>query len=169
MKTFDIVSLTVNPALDKSAHFRGLVPEQKIRCEAARFDAGGGGINASKAIARLEGESFSVFTSGGPIGSMLEELVQKDSIAFKAVKTTNWTRESFVAVDDNTNSQYRFGFPGSEISENEKKEIIQTIQELKPKFLVLSGSLNEGLPTDFYKYIADLAKKSGSKGIVDTS
>ena len=169
MKTFDIVTLTVNPALDKSAHFRGLVPEQKIRCEAPRFDAGGGGINASKAIARLEGESFCVFTSGGPIGSMLEELVQKDSIAFKAVKTTNWTRESFVAVDDNTNSQYRFGFPGSEISEDEKKEIIQTIQELKPKFLVISGSLNEGLPTDFYQHIADLAKKSGSKVIVDTS
>jgi 6-phosphofructokinase 2 len=169
MKTFDIVTLTVNPALDKSAHFRGLVPEQKIRCEAPRFDAGGGGINASKAIARLEGESFCVFTSGGPIGSMLEELVQKDSIAFKAVKTANWTRESFVAVDDNTNSQYRFGFPGSEISEVEKNNIIQTIQELKPKFLVLSGSLNEGLPTDFYQHIADLAKQSGSKVIVDTS
>jgi 6-phosphofructokinase 2 len=169
MKTFDIVTLTVNPALDKSAHFKGLVPEQKIRCEAPRFDAGGGGINASKAIARLEGESFCVFTSGGPIGSMLEELVQKDSIAFKAIKTNNWTRESFVAVDDNTNSQYRFGFPGSEISESEKNNIIQTIQELKPKFLVLSGSLNEGLPTNFYKHIADLAKKSGSKVIVDTS
>jgi len=169
MKTFDIITLTVNPALDKSAHFRGLVPEQKIRCGAPRFDAGGGGINASKAIARLEGESFCVFTSGGPIGSMLEELVRKESIAFEAIKTNNWTRESFVAVDDNTNSQYRFGFPGSEISETEKNNIIETIQELKPKFLVLSGSLNEGLPTDFYQNIADLAKKSGSKVIVDTS
>ena len=169
MKTFDIVTLTVNPALDKSAHFKGLVPEQKIRCDAPRFDAGGGGINASKAIARLEGESFCVFTSGGPIGSMLEDLVKKESIAFQSIKTTNWTRESFVAVDDNTNSQYRFGFPGSEISEQEKNNIFQTIQELKPKFLILSGSLNEGLPTDFYQQIADLAKKSGSKVIVDTS
>jgi len=169
MKTFDIVTLTVNPALDKSAHFKGLVPEQKIRCDAPRFDAGGGGINASKAIARLEGESFCVFTSGGPIGSILEDLVKKESIAFQSIKTNNWTRESFVAVDDNTNSQYRFGFPGSEISEQEKNNIFQTIQELKPKFLVLSGSLNEGLTTDFYQQIADLAKKSGSKVIVDTS
>jgi 6-phosphofructokinase 2 len=169
MKKFDIVTLTVNPALDKSAHFKGLVPEQKIRCDAPRFDAGGGGINASKAIARLDGESFCVFTSGGPIGSMLEDLVKKESIAVQPIKTNNWTRESFVAVDDNTNSQYRFGFPGSEISEQEKNNIFQTIQELKPKFLVLSGSLNEGLPTNFYQQIADLAKKSGSKVIVDTS
>ena len=169
MKPFDIVTLTVNPALDKTAHFRGLVPEQKIRCEEPRYDAGGGGINVSKAIARLEGESFCIFTSGGPIGSMLEELVQKEAITFEAVKTANWTRESFVAVDDNTNSQYRFGFSGSAISEDEQKEIMATIQEIKPKYLVLSGSLNEGMPTDYYKNIADLAKQSGSKVIVDTS
>lgn len=169
MKTFDIVTLTVNPALDKSAHFRGLVPEQKIRCEEPRFDAGGGGVNVSKAISRLEGESLCVFTSGGPIGLVLEELVQKDSIAFKAIKTKNWTRESFVAVDDNTNSQYRFSFSGPAISEEEKNNIIQTIQESKPKFLVLSGSLNEDLSSDFYQHLADLAKKSGAKVIVDTS
>ena len=54
MKTFDIVTLTINPALDKTTHFRGLAPEQKIRCSAPRYDAGGGGINVSKAIARLE-------------------------------------------------------------------------------------------------------------------
>jgi 6-phosphofructokinase 2 len=40
-----IITLTVNPALDKSAHFSGLVPEQKNKCEAPLYDAGGGGIN----------------------------------------------------------------------------------------------------------------------------
>ncbi|MEO8254081.1 MAG: 1-phosphofructokinase family hexose kinase [Flavobacterium sp.] len=169
MKTCNIVTLTVNPALDKTTHFRGLAPEQKIRCSAPRYDAGGGGINVSKAIGRLEGESYCVFTSGGPNGSVLEELIEKENITFKAIKTTNWTRESFVAVDDNTNSQYRFGFEGPTISEEEQNQIITTIQELKPEFLVLSGSLNEGLPSDYYQNIAKLAKESGSKVIVDTS
>lgn len=169
MKTFDIVTLTINPALDKTTHFRGLAPEQKIRCEEPRYDAGGGGINVSKAIARLEGESFCIFTSGGSNGSMLEELVHKENIALKAIKTSNWTRESFVAVDDNTNSQYRFGFSGSEISEEEIQEVMQTIQELKPKYLVLSGSLNEGLSTSFYADIAKKGKELGSKVVVDTS
>jgi 6-phosphofructokinase 2 len=49
MKPFDIVTLTVNPALDKSTHFKVLLLS-KIRCEEPRFDAGGGGINVSKAI-----------------------------------------------------------------------------------------------------------------------
>ena len=169
MKPFDIVTLTVNPALDKSTHFKGLVAEQKIRCEEPRFDAGGGGINVSKAISRLGGTSQAIFTSGGPIGEMLEQLIHKEAIGFEAVAVQSWTRESFVAVDDNTNSQYRFGFAGGIISEQEESNILETISKLTPKFLVASGSLNEGLPTDFYKKIAAIAKKSNSKLIVDTS
>ncbi|WP_291098588.1 MULTISPECIES: 1-phosphofructokinase family hexose kinase [unclassified Flavobacterium] len=169
MKTSDIVTLTVNPSLDKSAHFTGLVAEQKIRCGAPRYDAGGGGINVSKAIARLGGESLCVFTSGGSPGIKLEELVRQEGIAIKTIPTQNWTRENLVALDTNTNAQYRFCFPGAVISNAEKEDIIQTIQELKPKYLVASGSLNEGLSTDFYQHIADLAKESGTKIIVDTS
>lgn len=169
MKSFEIVTITINPALDKSTHFKGLIPEQKIRCDEPRFDAGGGGINVSKAISRLGGTSLAVFTSGGPTGKMLEELVSKESIAYKAVEVQNWTRESFVAVDDNTNSQYRFGFTGGKISEEESNSVLETITALSPKFLVASGSLNEGLSTDFYRKIAEIAKKSGAKLIVDTS
>jgi 6-phosphofructokinase 2 len=169
MKTHQIITLTVNPSLDKSTQFTGLVAEQKIRCVAPRYDAGGGGINVSKAISRLGGNSLCAFTSGGSTGTLLEELVRKEEIELKIIPTQSWTRENLVALDTNTNAQYRFCFPGALISETEKDMIIQTIQELKPYYLVLSGSLNEGLPTDFYKTIADLAKQSGSKIIVDTS
>ena len=101
MESFDIVTLTVNPALDKSSHFKGLVPEQKIRCETPRFDAGGGGINVSKAIARLEGVSKAIFTSGGATGEKLKELIESEKIPFETIAIHSWTRESFVAVDDN--------------------------------------------------------------------
>ena len=169
MKIFDIVTLTINPSLDKSTQFTGLVAEQKIRCGTPRYDAGGGGINVSKAISRLGGESLCVFTSGGSPGIKLEELVQKEGIAIKIIPTQNWTRENLVALDTNTNAQYRFCFPGTPISDVEKGNILQTIQELKTKYLVVSGSLNEGLSPDFYQHIVDLAKISGTKLIVDTS
>jgi 6-phosphofructokinase 2 len=55
------------------------------------------------------------------------------------------------------------------LSETEIATIAQTIKELKTKYLVLSGSLNQGLPTDFYQQIAEIAKVSGAKVIVDTS
>jgi 6-phosphofructokinase 2 len=117
----------------------------------------------------LGGDSLCVFSSGGSPGIKLEELVQKEGIEIKTISTQNWTRENLVALDTNTNSQYRFCFPGASISDLEKETIIQTVQQLKPKYLVASGSLNEGLATDFYQKIADLAKATGTKLIVDTS
>jgi 6-phosphofructokinase 2 len=169
MKSFDIVTLTVSPALDKSAHFSGLVPEQKIRCQTPLFDAGGGGINVSKAISRLEGKSLAVITSGGSTGEMLKKLLQEESISFEAIETRSGTRENFVAVDDNTNSQFRFVFPSPPVTIAEKDKIISTIQELEFNYLIVSGGLSEGMPVDFYKQIAEMAKTSNSKLIIDTS
>ena len=169
MQTYDIITLTINPALDKSTHFKGLVAEQKIRCEEPRFDAGGGGINVSKAISRLGGNSLAVFTSGGPLGKMLEQLIEKESIDFKAIPIKTWTRESFVAVDENTNSQYRFGFTGGEITDEEEQNFLDTVSNLKSKFIVASGSLSEGLTSDFYQKVAQIAIQYGAKLIVDTS
>jgi 6-phosphofructokinase 2 len=169
MKTHSIITLTVNPSLDKSTHFSELVPEKKIRCEKPRYDAGGGGINVSKAISKLGGDSLCLFTSGGSPGQLLEELVAKERIESRVIKTKNWTRENFIAFENATKAQFRFGFPGNEISEEEKETILSTISELKTNYLVISGSLNEGLHADFYQKIIEIAKKSNIKVIVDTS
>lgn len=169
MKSHPVITLTINPSLDKSTRFTGLIAEQKMRCEKPRYDAGGGGINVSKAIARLGGSSLCVFTSGGSAGKMLEELIQKEGIENKAIATKNWTRENFIAFETESKAQYRFGFPGNELFDDEKEAVIETIQKTSANFLVISGSLNEGLPTNFYQQIAQTSKSSGIKVIVDTS
>lgn len=169
MKNNKITTLTINPSLDKSTHFTGLIAEQKIRCNKPSYDAGGGGINVSKAIAKLGGKATCIFTSGGSTGEMLSALIQKEKINSIAIKTKNWTRENFIAFENISKSQYRFGFPGNEFSEDEKNAILQTIKELKTDYLVISGSLNEGLPATFYQEITVIAKESNTKVIVDTS
>ena len=169
MKNIKITTLTINPSLDKSTHFTGLIAEQKIRCEKPRYDAGGGGINVSKAILKLGKNSHCIFTSGGSSGEMLEELVNNQKIESTVIKTKNWPRENFIAFENTTKAQYRFGFSGNELLETEKDKIISVIKELETDYLVISGSLNEGLPSDFYQKIAKIAKDSKIKVIVDTS
>jgi 6-phosphofructokinase 2 len=164
-----IVTLTVNPAIDKSTKFSGLVAEQKIRCENPHFDAGGGGVNVSKAIARLGGKSEAIFTAGGPSGELLQDLLKKEAIDYQVIKTKNWTRENFIAVDSLTNAQYRFGMPGAVILPEEANEILKLIEQLSPTYLVASGSLSEGLGDDFYEKVAAVSRKIGSKLIIDTS
>lgn len=169
MDSHTIVTLTINPSLDKSTHIPELMPEQKLRCSAPHYDAGGGGINVSKAIARLGGESLAIFTSGGPIGKALEHLVEKEKIQTMTIPIKSWTRENFIALDEQDNAQYRFGFPGPKLSAAESTNVARAIAKTKPQFLVLSGSLNEGLPDTFYARLAKKAKAKGIKVIVDTS
>jgi len=169
MKNNKITTLTINPSLDKSTNFTGLVAEQKIRCGVPRYDAGGGGINVSKAIAKLGGNSTCIFTSGGSTGEMLEQLLEEQKMENIVIKTKNWTRENFIAFENSSKSQYRFGFPGNEFSATEKQQILQSIKSVATDYLVISGSLNEGLETDFYQKIAAIAKQSNIKVVVDTS
>lgn len=164
-----IVSLTINPAVDKNTKFAGLVAEQKIRCQQPHFDAGGGGINVSKAIARLGGNSKAIFPVGGPIGELLKDLIVKEGIDFETVYSKTWTRENFIAVDTNTNAQYRFGMPGQDISKEEIVSLVEKIESEKPGYIVLSGSLPQNLGDDFYEKLSSIAKKLGAKLIVDTS
>lgn len=169
MNIYDIVTVTVNPSIDKSTSFSKLEAEQKISCESPRFDAGGGGVNVSKAIKRLGGLSKCIITSGGTQGVFLEELLELEELNLEAVKIKSRTRENFIAVDRSTNDQYRFGFKGEVISENEKQLILDSILTTQTNFLVLSGSLNEGLGDDFYAQIVSKIDKSKTKVIVDTS
>ncbi len=55
-----IVTLTLNPALDLSSEVAALIPDTKLRCTAPLLDPGGGGLNVSRAIAAMGGESLAL-------------------------------------------------------------------------------------------------------------
>lgn len=164
-----IVTLTINPAVDKSTHIDRLIPEQKLRCDAPRFDAGGGGINVSKGIKRLGGESTAIFTAGGPSGQVLQDLIKQEGIDTHVVKTEQWTRENFIVAETSTNAQYRFGMPGAALSEAETQAFLTALERSKADYVVASGSLPPQMNANFYEKVAAISKKMGARLILDTS
>src|SRR5688572_10278752 len=165
-----IVTLTFNPCIDKSTSIDSLVPEKKLRCSPPKFEPGGGGLNVSRAIKHLGGESLAIYPAGGYSGKFLQKLVEQEGIQSKIVDIKNHTRENLIALDTSTNQQYRFGMPGPEIYEDEWKECLQLLKdEIDVSFIVASGSLARGIPVDIYGQIASIAKQKNAKLIVDTS
>jgi 6-phosphofructokinase 2 len=164
-----IITLTINPAVDKNTKFEGLVAEHKIRCEQPVYDAGGGGINVSKAINRLGGESIAFFPAGGPIGDLLKSLVKKEGVVFETIESKAWTRENFIAVDTTSNAQYRFGMPSPELTLEEFEEILEKVKDQSPEILVVSGSLPESLSSIIFKRISEVFGEKKPKIVVDTS
>jgi len=164
-----VVTLTINPAVDKSTNIDRLIPEQKLRCEPPRFDAGGGGINVSKGIKRLGGSSTAIFTAGGPSGQVLEDLLEKEGVDSKVIATQAWTRENFIVAETSTNAQYRFGMPGAALSADEKAAFLEALSQSKADYVVASGSLPPQMEVDFYEKVAVIANKMGARLILDTS
>lgn len=63
-----IITLTMNPAIDKSSAVAQVVAEWKLRCEPPTYEPGGGGINVSRAIRKLGGDSLALYAAGGLSG-----------------------------------------------------------------------------------------------------
>jgi 6-phosphofructokinase 2 len=165
-----ILTITMNPAIDKSTSVEKLVPEQKLQCQLPVAEPGGGGINVSKAIRKLGGETLAVFTCGGLNGQLLETLLQKEGIHTNALAVPEETRENFIVLETSTNNQYRFGMPGMVAPESAQEclQLLATISPV-PEFIVASGSLPAGIEQNFYAEVAAIARKRQSKLILDTS
>lgn len=166
---FMILTVTLNPCIDKSSKVEILKPESKLRCTEILHEAGGGGINISKALKKLDIPSVALFPAGGHNGDMLCSLLKQEDISFHAVDTKTETRENWIVLETQSNNQYRFTFPGREVSEETIKTLIEQIKSFAPKFVIASGSLPPGLPDYFYGLIVKNALAVGAKCIVDTS
>ncbi len=165
-----IVTVTMNPALDMSTHIEQVMPNRKLRCDAPRYEPGGGGINVSRAIRRLGGTSRALYTYGGTLGKMFKKLLEDEGINQIPIPIENLTRESFTVLEERSDQQYRFSLPGPELQEVEWQRCLERIRALDPEpdFLVASGSLPPGAPEDCYAKLARLCHERGWRFIIDT-
>ncbi|MEO7530539.1 MAG: 1-phosphofructokinase family hexose kinase [Sediminibacterium sp.] len=165
-----IITLTLNPALDKTISVAQLVPDKKLRSKYAQIEPGGGGINVSRALHKLGGSSEAVYLSGGYTGKHFEELLIAEGIHSVALPIECDTRENFVVVDDSVNKQYRFGMDGPKVTEFEWQQCLQYIKNQEEiTYIVASGSLPPGVPSDIFAQLAVIAKQKKAKLIADTS
>ena len=165
-----IITITFNPANDKSTTITSLFPERKMKCTPPVFEPGGGGINVARAIKKLGGRVTAIYLAGGYSGKFLTQLLESDEIPSIVIETRQHTRENMIVLDTSTNLQYRFGMPGPTIYENEWQQILTEIEKINDaEFIVASGSLPDGVPTNIFARIADIAKRKNAKFIVDTS
>ena len=166
-----ILTLTVNPALDVSTSTETVVGEHKMRCGLSRLDPGGGGINVSRVIQRLGGQTLAIYAAGGPTGDAYRKLIEAEGTPTVVVPIAGSTRESFTVDETSTGQQFRFVLQGPELTEPEWRACLARVEESIPHggYVVASGSLPPGVPDDFYARVARLARAHDARCIVDAS
>jgi 6-phosphofructokinase 2 len=166
-----VLTITVNPAIDASCSVQNVFPEHKLRCGPVFHEPGGGGVNVSRAIRTLGGESTVYYLTGGPSGEMLGVLLDREGLNHLAIPIEAWTRENFTVTETAIGQQYRFVVPGPNVRAEEWNSCLERIASLNPMpdFVVASGSLPPDVPTDFYARLAKQVREREGRFVVDTS
>ena len=164
-----IVTLTLNPALDMATEVAALVADEKLRCSEPMLDPGGGGLNVSRAIAVLGGESLALVALGGLTGDRLARLIRADGVPFLALTAPGETRQSLTVTERASGHQYRFMLPGPRWSEADQERVFTLLHATaRPgAYGVISGSQPPGVPVDFPARLAH--SMPGLNIVLDTS
>jgi len=164
-----IVTVTANPALDRTVVLQNFKIGKINRVLRSRVDVGGKGINVAKNIKALGGDAV-----------CLGFLGRSDDFAAKYLEDlgifTDFTiiqkpiRVNIKLIEENSSTFTDINESGPEVDSSEARSLIEKIQSwaFKAKVVVLAGSLPPGVKDDFYNEIILNTKSSGAKVILDT-
>jgi 1-phosphofructokinase len=165
-----IVTVTLNPSLDRAVEVEALTRGEVIRATAAHLDPGGKGVNVSRALLANGVPSVAVLPCGGDEGGQLVRLLKAEGVEVLAVPITGRTRSNItLAEPDGTVT--KVNEPGPAMFRAEFDEIIDRVltRAGTADWVVLCGSVPPGLPDDAYALLCRRLRTAGIRVAVDTS
>jgi len=163
-----IITLTMNPALDKTMEVESLTLGGLNRVQNIQVDAGGKGINVSKMIDCLGGESLATGFVGGESGDKLLKIVEKLDLKHDFIEIVGETRTN-IKVFDKKHGITELNETGIVLTAQDEQNICDKLVGLADEkaIFVLSGSLPAGVNANFYQKLATLLKEKRAKVFLD--
>lgn len=164
-----IVTLTINPAIDRTVSVDKLVFEDRAYILNRSEAAGGRGINASKVIHAFGGKTLALLTAGGDAGERMLKSLGGMGFPFEAVRVKSQTRIN-VTISDKQGLTVKLNEVGLPLEPGELKDVRHLVDArlVKAQWLMICGSIPPGVPPRFYSEIIEMAKARGVKTLVDT-
>jgi 1-phosphofructokinase family hexose kinase len=168
----NISTLTLNPALDKTYFISGtLTPGAAYKIEKPLVNAGGKGINVSRALKKFGIESNAYFPVGGVAGRTLKSLLTTETINYYTVEMKSETRTNIKIIDAN-GSYTELNETGGLITKKEIDKLIKLIlfnSKETPELFIISGSNPNGVDADVFKAVINKIKSYGKRVVLDCS
>jgi 1-phosphofructokinase len=163
-----IVTVTLNPALDKTASVDSMRPNALNRLRDVRIDAGGKGVNVSAMVKNLGGRTLATGFAGGSTGDELLARISERGIDHDFVRIGAMTRIN-LKVMDGEGRLTELNEPGPVILQEEWEQLERKLIGLASggNLFVLSGSLPGGLPADTYQRLCITLGSAGAPVFVD--
>jgi len=164
-----IYTITLNPALDHFLDVERLRVDDANRVRSECLYAGGKGIDVSRAIRRLGGDSMALGFIGGHNGRVMVEMLKEEGVTTYFTPIAQETRRDIVVCTTTGARQTMLNARGPVISADEWKAFLVHLDllDLRDAYVVVGGSLPRGLPVNAYEQIVRLAQGRGAKAVLD--
>ena len=164
-----ITTITLNPAVDKTIEINNFSIGNVNRVSSARLDAGGKGINVSKVIKNLGGESLAMGILSGKSGDFIKGYLDEIEISNDFIFTKGETRTNIKVVDLINHTNTDVNEAGPEASTRDLDELSDKIfsNVSSEDIIILSGSVPSNVDKKIYANWITNAKKRGAKTILD--
>jgi 6-phosphofructokinase 2 len=165
-----IVTVTLNPSLDRYIVVNGLEVDRVNRWTGTRIYAGGKGIDVSRAIHEMGGKTIAYGFVGGVDGRTMEILLDEEGVPSSFTPIQRETRTNFIITDTKNSQQTRIDAPGPHISKKELERFRGKLRQISPRpaILVAGGSAPPGIPDNVYYTLIMEAKSFGIRTILDS-
>jgi len=166
-----IITVTPNPALDRTLTVPEIVFDEMVRASESRLDLDGKGVNVSKALHALGTSTVMLGFAGGMAGEMLERGLGEMGYATSFTHVAGETRTNTIILDAAANRYVKANEPGPLLR---PPELDAFFDQARARLAagdtwILSGSLPPGAPTDFYAQLVELIHSHGARALLDTS
>ncbi|MEW6544767.1 MAG: 1-phosphofructokinase [Nitrospirota bacterium] len=164
-----IYTITLNPALDHYLEVEDLLMDDANRVRSECLFAGGKGIDVSRAIRRLGGDSMALGFIGGHNGQILVDLLKQQGVTSYFTPVAQETRRDLIISARRSGAQTLLHARGPAISAEEWRCFLAHLRvlELRDSYVALGGSLPRGVPADAYRQIVALVQSRGAKAVLD--
>jgi 1-phosphofructokinase len=165
-----IVTLTLNPSLDRTLEVDELRRGSVLRAQAARLDPGGKGVNVTRALLANGVASVAVIPCGGSVGDRLAGLLAAESVRCVTVPIAGSTRSNIALVEPD-GTVTKVNEPGPTLTGAEFDEVAAAVLRSAgaADWVVMCGSLPPDVAVDVYAKLARQFAAAGIRVAVDTS
>ncbi|MGW2161415.1 1-phosphofructokinase [Nonomuraea sp. NPDC001699] len=165
-----ILTVTLNPSLDRTVEIDELERGTVIRAAAARLDPGGKGVNVSRALLANGVASRAVVPYGGSEGERIIALLTAEGLDMVTVPIEGCTRSN-IALAEPDGTTTKINEPGTALNGSELALVTQAVLGAAhvADWVVLSGSLPLYMPAEVYPSMCRSFAAAGLRVAVDTS
>ncbi|MBQ7323200.1 MAG: 1-phosphofructokinase family hexose kinase [Clostridia bacterium] len=167
MKETKVITLTLNPAFDLHCSIEDFAPYQECYAETLSVDAGGKGINISRALKVNGTDSLAIVVVGAENAMEFCKMLNRDGMQYEEIWAEGRIRQN-ITLHEEDKPETRISFSGFQCDKKILRKVNNRVEVNENTIVTFTGSVPVGVSLDDVKELLHEFKKEGAKIVIDS-